>query len=64
MIVPTQITNTEVFAFIIVLVFKLSSRKVFLINRKDNRSFKKSAIIYQCFPICIAVPLNTYHRSE
>ena len=29
MIASTQITNTEIFAFIVVLVFKLSSRKVY-----------------------------------
>ena len=34
----TQITNTETFAFIAVLVFKLLSRKVLFINRKDNRN--------------------------
>ena len=39
MIVSTQITNTEIFAFIVVLVFKLMSRKVLFINRKDNRNF-------------------------
>ena len=34
----TQITNTEVFAFIAVLVFKLLSCKALLINVKDNRN--------------------------
>ena len=34
----TQLTNTEIFAFIAVLVFKLLSRKVLFINRKDNRN--------------------------
>ena len=34
----TQITNTEIFTFIAVLVFKLLSRKVLFINRKDNRN--------------------------
>ena len=38
MIASTQTTNTEIFAFITVLVSKLLSRKVFLINRKDNRN--------------------------
>ena len=33
MIASTQITNTEIFAFIAVLVFKLFSRKVLFINR-------------------------------
>ena len=34
----TQIPNTETFAFIIVLGFKLMSGKVLFTNRKDNRS--------------------------
>ena len=36
MITSTQITNTEIFAFKTVLLFKLLSRKVLSINRKDN----------------------------
>ena len=38
MIASAQITNIEIFAFIFVLVFKLLSRKVLFINRKDNRN--------------------------
>ena len=38
MIAITQIINTEIFAFITVLVFKLLSRKFLFINRKDNRN--------------------------
>ena len=38
MIASIQITNTEVFAFIPVLVFKLLSFKVLFINEK-NRNF-------------------------
>ena len=38
MIALTQITNTEIFAFIAVLVFKILSRKVLFINRKGNRN--------------------------
>ena len=35
-------SNTEIFAFIAVLVFKLMSRKIFFINRKeDNRNCSK-----------------------
>ena len=34
MIASTQMTNTEIFAFIAVLVFKLMSGEVFFINRK------------------------------
>ena len=49
MIASTQITNTEIFALIAVLVFKLLNRKVLFINRKGNRNcqnrllFKKIA---------------------
>ena len=39
MIASTQITNTEIFAFMSALVFKLFNRKgFFIINRKDNRN--------------------------
>ena len=41
MIASTQITNIEILAFIAVLVFKLMSRKVLFINRKDNRNCYK-----------------------
>ena len=40
MIASTQITNSDIFAFIAALVFKLMSRKVLFINRKDNRTVK------------------------
>ena len=35
-IASTQMTNTEIFAFIAVVVFKLMSHKVLFINRKGN----------------------------
>ena len=38
MIVSTQITNTEIFAFIAVLVFTLLRRKVSFISKKGNRN--------------------------
>ena len=38
MIASTQITNNGKFAFIAVLVFKLLSRNILFINRKDNRN--------------------------
>ena len=41
MIALTQIANTEIFIFIAGLVFKLLSRKVLFINRKDNRNCLK-----------------------
>ena len=34
-----QITDTEIFVFIAVLVFKLLSCKILFINRKDNRNY-------------------------
>ena len=36
MIASTQITNTEIFAFIAALIFKLLSRKVLFINKNDD----------------------------
>ena len=38
MIASTKITNSDIFAFIAVLVFKLLSHKVLFIKRKDNRN--------------------------
>ena len=38
MIVLTQIVNTEIFAVITVLVFRLLDGKVLFIYRKDNRN--------------------------
>ena len=38
MIALIQITNTKIFAFIADLVFKLLSRKVLFMNRKDDRN--------------------------
>ena len=45
MIATTQIKNTEIFAFIAFLVFKLLSRKVLFINRKYNRNCQKVGYI-------------------
>ena len=36
MIASAQITNTEIFTYIAVLVFKLLRRNVLFTNRKDN----------------------------
>ena len=47
MIASTQITNTEIFAFIAFLVFKLSSRKVLFINWKDNRNCEKVGYVFK-----------------
>ena len=40
MIASTQITNTDIFAFTAVLVFKLLSRKVLFIDRKTTETVK------------------------
>ena len=37
MIASTQITNTEIFAFIAVQVFKLLGRKVLFISKKETK---------------------------
>ena len=47
MIALTQITNTEIFALIAVLVFKLLSGKVLFINRKDNRNLLKNRLLFK-----------------
>ena len=41
MVASTQITNVDILALIAVLVFKLLSRKILSINRKDNKTVKK-----------------------
>ena len=38
MIASTQIISTKIFAFITVLVFKLSDHKVLVVNIKDKKS--------------------------
>ena len=38
MIASTQKTNIEIFAFIAALVFKLLSRRILFISRKDKRN--------------------------
>ena len=45
MIASAQITNTEIFAFIAILVLKLWNRKILFISRKDNETVLKSKII-------------------
>ena len=41
MITSTQVTKTETFAFIAILIFKLFGRKVLFINRKTIETVKK-----------------------
>ena len=47
MIALTQITNTEIFVLIAVLVFKLLSGKVLFISRKDNRKLLKNRLLFK-----------------
>ena len=47
MIASTQIRSTETFAFIAVLDFKLLSRKVLFINRKDKKKLLKSRLPFK-----------------
>ena len=47
MITSTQKKNTEMFTFISVLVFKLLSRKVWFINRKDYRNCLKVGYFFR-----------------
>ena len=45
MIASIEITNTEIFAFISVVVFKLLSRKVLFINREGNSNLKSRLLL-------------------
>ena len=45
MIPSTQITNTEIFAFIDVPVLKLLKHKFVFVNRKNNRRCQKVGYI-------------------
>ena len=47
MMTLTQIVNTEIFAFIAILVFRLLSRKVLFINTKDNRNCQKVGYLFK-----------------
>ena len=47
MIASTQITNTEIFTIIAVLVFKLLSLKVLFTNRKDKKKLLKSRLLFK-----------------
>ena len=55
-IASTQTTNTEIFAFIAVLVVKLWSRKVLFINKKDNRN--SNSKFPGCFKTLVPCALN------
>ena len=45
MIVSTNITDTDIFKFIAVLVFKLLSHQVFFIKTKDNSNREKTGYL-------------------
>ena len=50
MITSTQITNTEIFVFIVVLVFKLFSHKILFINKKRQKKLLKSRLRLKKIP--------------
>ena len=58
MITSTQITNTEIFAFIAVLTFKLLSRKLLFINRKTIETVKKSTTFLKNSNFTSKLPQN------
>ena len=67
MIASTQITNTEIFSFITVLVFKLLSRKVLFINRNDNRNCLKIDYFlrkWQHSPVNYCKIINSWNTFE
>ena len=47
MMASTQITNTEIFAFIFVVDLKLLSIKVMLTNRKGQQKLLKSRLLFK-----------------
>ena len=52
MIASTQITNTEIFTFMSVLVLKLLSRKVLFTNRKRQYEQLKSGLLFKKIANC------------
>ena len=47
MMASTQITNTEIYAFIFVVDLKLLSIKVMLTNRKGQQKLLKSRLLFK-----------------
>ena len=47
MIALAQTTNTEIFAFIVVLVFKFLSLQVLFINKKRQEKLLKSRLLFK-----------------
>ena len=58
MIASTQMINTEIFAFIAVLVFKLMSRKVVFMSRKNNRNLKSRLLFTKLANFTGKLPQN------
>ena len=54
MIASTQIKNTEIFAFLSILLFKLLSPKVLFRNRKDNRKEVKIGYFLRKYSISLS----------
>ena len=64
MIALTQITNTEIFAFIVVLVFKLFSRKILFINKKRQKKLLKSRLLFKKIANFTGKLLQNYKQLE
>ena len=64
MVASTQTTNTEIFAFIAALVFKLLSRKVLFTNRKDDRKLLKSRLLFKKIANLTGKLLQNYYKFE
>ena len=58
MIASTQMINTEIFAFIAVLVFKLMIRKVVFMSRKNNRNLKSRLLFTKLANFTGKLPQN------
>ena len=63
MIVSTQITNAEIFTSIAVLVFKLFSRKVLLLNRKTVETVK-GRLLFEKIPNFTGKLMQNYKYLE
>ena len=64
MVPSIQVANTEIFVFIAVLDFKLFSRKVFFINRKDNYKLLKSKLFLKKIANFTGKLLQNYKEFE
>ena len=64
MVPSIQVGNTEIFVFIAVLDFKLFSRKLFFINRKDNYKLLKSKLFLKKIANFTGKLLQNYKEFE